>query len=347
MIPPQEIDDPTDKKPSDWDDREKIPDPDAVKPEDWDEEAPMMIPDDSAVKPEGWLDDGPENIPDPDAVKPDDWEEDEDGTWEAPLIPNPICNDVGCGEWTPPLIKNPAYKGKWNPPMIDNQNYMGVWSPKRIANPAYFELKDGETVYSHLQNIEAIGFELWSMSKDILFDNVVITQDLTSAASFASQGYVKKVENERKELGLDRFHPWIEYFIELANERPYLWALYVVALVMPFVICAAICVRPKSSSRPPKDETSKKKKTDEPSPDDPPLEDPNATKSKDDVSFVAPEDDGDDKAETQEDKIEEIQENTEEIQEIVDELKKEEEEEGQFQATKPQRRGKRGPKRED
>ena len=33
--PPKEIDDPTDKKPSDWDDREKIEDPDAKKPDDW------------------------------------------------------------------------------------------------------------------------------------------------------------------------------------------------------------------------------------------------------------------------------------------------------------------------
>ncbi|XP_021026763.1 calmegin [Mus caroli] len=33
--PPREIDDPSDKKPEEWDDRAKIPDPTAVKPEDW------------------------------------------------------------------------------------------------------------------------------------------------------------------------------------------------------------------------------------------------------------------------------------------------------------------------
>lgn len=33
--PDQIIDDPDDKKPADWDDREKIDDPDAVKPDDW------------------------------------------------------------------------------------------------------------------------------------------------------------------------------------------------------------------------------------------------------------------------------------------------------------------------
>lgn len=38
--PPAEIVDPEDKKPQDWDEREKIPDPDATKPDDWDEDEP-------------------------------------------------------------------------------------------------------------------------------------------------------------------------------------------------------------------------------------------------------------------------------------------------------------------
>ena len=33
----------------------------------------------------------------------------------------------------------------------------------------------------------------------------------------------------------------------IANERPYLWLLYVIVLVMPFVLCAACCVRSKVS----------------------------------------------------------------------------------------------------
>lgn len=71
--PPHEIDDPEDKKPSDWDEREKIPDPEARKPDDWDEDAPAMIPDATATKPDSWLEDEPEMIPDPNAEKPDDW----------------------------------------------------------------------------------------------------------------------------------------------------------------------------------------------------------------------------------------------------------------------------------
>ena len=51
--PPAEIDDPNDKKPSDWDEREKVQDPEATKPEDWDENAPKQLPDRSASKPDG------------------------------------------------------------------------------------------------------------------------------------------------------------------------------------------------------------------------------------------------------------------------------------------------------
>lgn len=71
--PPSEIDDPDDKKPENWDEREKIPDPEAQKPDDWDEDAPAMIPDTAATKPDGWLEDEPEMISDPTAEKPDDW----------------------------------------------------------------------------------------------------------------------------------------------------------------------------------------------------------------------------------------------------------------------------------
>ncbi|KAJ1827594.1 hypothetical protein LPJ56_001587, partial [Coemansia sp. RSA 2599] len=82
--PPKEIADPDDKKPEDWEDREKIPDPDATKPDDWDEDAPMMIPDEDAVIPDGWLLDEPLLVDDPKAEKPADWDDEEDGDWSAP-----------------------------------------------------------------------------------------------------------------------------------------------------------------------------------------------------------------------------------------------------------------------
>jgi len=55
-------------------------------------------------------------------------------------------------------------------------------------------------------------------------------------------------------------------FVDIANERPYLWAIYAIIVVLPFVLCAACCVRSKPK---PKDDVATRKKTDAPSPDDP------------------------------------------------------------------------------
>jgi len=99
FLKPKVIDDPEDKKPSDWVDDAEIVDPEDKKPEDWDKE--------------------PETVQDPDATKPDDWDEEEDGAWEAPSIPNPKFK----GAWKAKKIPNPAYKGAWKPKQIDNPEY--------------------------------------------------------------------------------------------------------------------------------------------------------------------------------------------------------------------------------
>lgn len=99
FLQPKEIDDPSDKKPSDWVDEAQMDDPDDKKPADYDKE--------------------PETIPDPNAKQPEDWDEAEDGKWEAPNVPNP------------------KYKGQWKPKRIPNPAYKGQWKPKQIANPAY------------------------------------------------------------------------------------------------------------------------------------------------------------------------------------------------------------------
>ena len=39
------------------------------------------------------------------------------------LTANPACDEVGCGEWSAPMIQNPNYKGKWKAPLIDNPEY--------------------------------------------------------------------------------------------------------------------------------------------------------------------------------------------------------------------------------
>merc|ERR1712194_336830 len=92
------INDPEDKKPSDWAEDSMMDDASDKKPDDWVEEKRMV---------------------DPDAKKPDDWDDEEDGEWEAPMKDNPAFK----GEWSVKRIANPAYKGSWEAMTIDNPEY--------------------------------------------------------------------------------------------------------------------------------------------------------------------------------------------------------------------------------
>ncbi|KAL9113385.1 MAG: hypothetical protein Q9227_002426 [Pyrenula ochraceoflavens] len=182
--PEKEIDDPKDSKPDDWVDESRIPDPDAKKPDDWDEDAPFEIVDKDATKPDDWLEDEPTQIPDPEAEKPEDWDDEEDGDWVPPTVPNPKCEEVsGCGKWEPPMIKNPDYKGKWTAPYIDNPAYKGVWKPRKIPNPDFFEDKTP----ANFEPMGAIGFEIWTMQSDILFDNVYIGHSIEDAQKLKAE----------------------------------------------------------------------------------------------------------------------------------------------------------------
>ena len=194
--PPKEIDDPEDTKPADWVDTPRIPDPAATKPDDWDEDAPREIVDESAEKPEGWLEDEPSTIPDPDAIKPEEWDDEEDGEWVAPQVPNPKCEaGPGCGPWSKPVIPNPNYKGKWSAPLIDNPDYKGPWSPRKIANPNYYE----DLSPADFNPIAGVGFELWTMDEDILFDNIYIGHDPAQAKEFAKETFEAKITIEQGE----------------------------------------------------------------------------------------------------------------------------------------------------
>merc|ERR1719345_365458 len=97
----KEIDDPEDKKPTDWVDEAEMDDPEDKKPAGHD---------DIAAK-----------IADPKATKPDDWDDESDGAWEAPQV------------------DNPEFKGEWKAKRIPNPAYKGVWAPKKIANPKYVD----------------------------------------------------------------------------------------------------------------------------------------------------------------------------------------------------------------
>ncbi|RDA88107.1 hypothetical protein CP532_6775 [Ophiocordyceps camponoti-leonardi (nom. inval.)] len=199
--PPAEIDDPKDTKPDDWVDKARIPDPEAKKPEDWDEDAPYEIVDEDATMPEDWLEKEPVTVPDPEAQKPEDWNDDEDGDWEAPSVPNPKCSDVsGCGPWTKPMKKNPNHKGKWTAPYVDNPDYKGPWAPRKIKNPDFFEDKTP----ANLEPMGAIGFEIWTMQNDILFDNIYIGHSIEDADKLAAETWAIKHPAETKQADADK-----------------------------------------------------------------------------------------------------------------------------------------------
>ena len=269
--PPEEIPDPEDRKPDDWDDQERIQDPEASKPEDWDEDAAKLVQDENAVKPEEWDEDALSEIPDPDAVRPDDWDDDEDGDWEPPYISNPLCEETGCGEWEPPMIHNPSYKGKWVAPMINNPGYSGVWAPKQIPNPGYF---DETEPYFKLTPIVAIGLELWTMNEGIAFDNFLITDSLQAGNYFLKDGYMIKYNIELDARGERSFNSYLDVFVDLANEYPYLWAAYAAVLVLPFVLCCCLCPTRKRTPRPAPQPTDPPQEPSENVPDDSEVTDP-------------------------------------------------------------------------
>merc|ERR1712151_1157495 len=139
----------------------EIPDPDDKKPDDWSDES--MIDDPEDKKPEDWVE--KKRIVDPEAKKPDDWDDEEDGDWEAPMK------------------DNPAYKGDWMVKRISNPAYKGFWEAKKIANPDYV---DDDSVYK-FDDFGFIGFDLWQVKGGTIFDNIIITDDVAEADSFAKK----------------------------------------------------------------------------------------------------------------------------------------------------------------
>lgn len=159
---------------ADWDflSPKKIKDPTAKKPEDWVDNAKMDDPDDK--KPEDY--DKPELIADKDAKKPEDWDDEEDGEWE------------------PPMINNPEYKGEWKPKQIDNPAYKGEWVHPEIDNPDY---APDDTLYK-FDDIGHVGFEIWQVKSGTIFDNILVTDDVSEAEEFAKETFEVTKDSEKK-----------------------------------------------------------------------------------------------------------------------------------------------------
>merc|ERR1712039_309103 len=106
----------------------------------------------------------------------EDWE-----LLKAKEISDP--DDKKPSEWEAPMKDNPAYKGEWYVKRISNPAYKGVWEAKKIANPEY---EDDDKLYKY-DDFGFIGFDLWQVKGGTIFDNVIITDDVSEADAFAKK----------------------------------------------------------------------------------------------------------------------------------------------------------------
>merc|ERR1712161_170464 len=163
----------------------EIADPDDKKPSDWADDSMMDDPEDK--KPDDWVEE--KRTVDEDAQKPDDWDDEEDGEWEAPMK------------------DNVAYKGEWNVKRISNPAYKGFWEAQKIANPEY---EDDDKVYKY-DDFGFLGFDLWQVKGGTIFDNIIITDDVSEADVFAKkwrelsevEKAAKKEEDDNKKAETD------------------------------------------------------------------------------------------------------------------------------------------------
>lgn len=131
-----------------------------------------------------------------------------------------------------------------------------------IPNPDYYEDKQPFKMHT----ISAVGFELWSMSENLLFDNIIITDSLEAAQEWAAETYDKKRAKITKAA-----ESVFERLATLTNEYPALWAVYIIVLGIPVVFILYLCCRPSSSSSQDQEEQKRAaaaKKTDEVTADD-------------------------------------------------------------------------------
>jgi len=194
-------------------------------------------------------------------------------------IDDPLCQSApGCGEWKRPQIDNPLYKGKWFPPLINNPNYKGKWKPKKVPNPDYFH----DPLPFRMTSIGGIGIELWSMSNDLYFDNVIITDNTEIADEWARDTFDLKVQKlDVNDAGT------FKRILNYSNRNPWLYAVYVVVVGLPLVLIITFCC---SGSKPAPSALPKHpKKTDEVQEDD-------QGEEEGEVEEVEEEDDGDEEA---------------------------------------------------
>ncbi|KHN71141.1 Calnexin [Toxocara canis] len=116
-----------------------------------------------------------------------------------------------------------------------------------------------------MSHISALGIELWTMSDNIVIDNIYVGDDIDDAEDFAAQTFtIKHNQESAYESAMSPNEGVLRHLLDATEERPWLWAVYVLAVLLPIVVIAVVCFgrRGRSSA------AADYKKTDEPQPDD-------------------------------------------------------------------------------
>lgn len=111
----------------------------------------------------------------------------------------------------------------------------------------------------------AIGLELWSMTDQIYFDNFLIVEDEKTAEEFARVTWLikKQIELTKSASSSDSV---IDGLLKAANDKPWLWAIYLLVILLPVVLIALFCFggskKPSASSKTSAVDPAQTKKTD-------------------------------------------------------------------------------------
>ncbi|XP_073677290.1 calnexin [Garra rufa] len=132
---------------------------------------------------------------------------------------------------------------------------------RRVAIPdeAYFaEAFDGALDRSDepftMSPVSAVGFELLSLTGDVMFDNILVSDSLEAAKRWTEDTW-----GQRKTPGV------IEKLLIATVKRPWLWGVYVVTVGLPIILFISL-MWPNKRFGPP-DQDYYYKKTDEPQED--------------------------------------------------------------------------------
>ena len=129
-----------------------------------------------------------------------------------------------------------------------------------MPNPDYFH----DPHPFKMTAIGGIGIELWSMSNDLYFDNLIITDNAEIADIWAADTFDLKVQKlDVNDAGM------FKRILNYSNRNPWLYAVYVVVIGLPLVLIVTFCC--SGSKSPPTGDDAMPdhpKKTDEVQDDD-------------------------------------------------------------------------------